>query len=66
MLFMLDGMVTGMYDVVLHGAQNKRSAKPPREEGAPQRVWGSVGGPLAGQEPMPGIASLSLEVWSPP
>ncbi|CAL8465519.1 g5055 [Coccomyxa elongata] len=42
--------------------KNKRSAKPPREEGAPQRVWGSVGGPLAsGLEPMPGIASLSLE-----
>ncbi|BDA49954.1 hypothetical protein COCOBI_15-0820 [Coccomyxa sp. Obi] len=42
--------------------KNKRSAKAPREEGAPQRVWGSVGGPLAGgQESMPGIASLSLE-----
>ncbi|EIE23009.1 hypothetical protein COCSUDRAFT_63396 [Coccomyxa subellipsoidea C-169] len=46
--------------------KSKRSAKPPREEGAPLRVWGSVGGPLApssaeGQEAMAGIGSLSLE-----
>ena len=61
------GDVQGIADVMSVSLQSKRSAKPPREEGAPLRVWGSVGGPLApssaeGQEAMAGIGSLSLEV----